>query len=99
MKKPVTEERRFCDFCAEDHHEVPAYTKCVVCGKDLCVSHHLRLEVHTGRPGKVFRVELCPTHARVLAPILDGLRETSGNWEYPEFNEAGLKEIFRFMAK
>ena len=47
MKKPVTEERVFCDFC-----EGEARAKCLVCGKDLCSNHTLLLPVLKSYRGK-----------------------------------------------
>jgi len=98
MKKAITEERRFCDFCEE-----PAYEECLVCGKDLCRDHRLVLRVYLDREDKGLRAPLCPKDTEPLLPFLDSLKGKSTSWEKvghnPEFNEARLGEILNFLRK
>ncbi len=97
MKKPVTEDRVFCDLCNE-----PGYTQCMVCGKDLCSKHRVELIVHLDRQDRAFRASLCPTDALPLRPFLESLLGKSKSWEKagqnPEFSEARLGEIVMFLT-
>lgn len=90
MKKPVTEDRVFCDFC-----EQAAQVKCLVCGKDLCSHHMLSLTLKGPNHYNPFHAYLCPQDGRPLLSILEGYRGRS-TWENcganAESNEARLKE-------
>jgi len=97
MKKPVTEERKFCDFCEE-----PGYTECIVCGKDLCSKHRLELIIYMDYESQAFRVSLCREDAQPLRPFLESLAGKSTNWEKagqnPEYNERKLAEVLLFLG-
>ena len=96
VKKPVTEDRTFCDYC-----EAPGYTQCLVCGKDLCPEHRLELVVYLDRQDWAFRASLCREDALALAPVLKNLAGKSIGKERvgqnPEFNEARLADILAFL--
>ena len=98
MKKDVTEERTFCDFCAVDEG---AYAQCLVCGKDICRNHAITLTVYLDRQDRTFRASLCPEHAQVLKPLLVGLKAAHGTWENtgqnPAFNEVQLDKIVDWL--
>jgi len=96
VKKDVTEPRTFCDYCEE-----PAYTQCLVCGKDLCSKHRLELVIYLNRQDQCFRASLCREDAQPLLPILESYQQKSDTWRKaghnPEFNEARLAEMLDFM--
>ena len=96
MKKPITEDRTFCDICEE-----PGYTECMVCDKDLCSKHRLELVIYLDFQDQSFRASLCPEDALPLRPFLEKLagrsltaRRAGHN---PEFNEARLADILQFI--
>jgi len=97
MKKPVTEERVFCDFCEE-----PGHTECTVCGKDLCNKHRLELVIYLDYQSHCFQASLCPVDAKPLLPFLESLKGKSDTWQKaghnPEFNEKRLTEIVWFLS-
>lgn len=98
MKKPVTEERVFCDYCEE-----PGYTKCLMCDKDLCSKHRLELVIYVDRQDRCFRASMCLVDAQPLLPILEIFQGRSTDWRKaghnPEFNEARLEEILNFLKQ
>jgi len=98
VKKDVTEQRTFCDFCAADEG---AYEQCLVCGKDVCRVHNLTLTVSLDRRDHTFTASLCPEHAQVLKPLLMGLKAAQGTWastgHNPEFNETQLGRILHWL--
>ena len=95
-KKPVTEERTFCDFCEE-----PAHTECMLCDKDLCSQHRVEVLVYIGEKSEYFRAALCRRDARWIEPFLKECRNKSRTWDRvghnPEYNEKRLKEILEFI--
>ena len=98
MKKPITEERSFCDFCAVDEL---AYAECLVCGKDICVLHRIVFIVALDREDRSFRASLCPEHAPILKPILQALKAAEGTsrsvGQSPDFNAAQLVKILDWI--
>lgn len=96
MKKSVTEEKTYCDFCEEGKEE-PGWAGCLVCGKDLCRLHRLELTVYLDRQDRTFRASLCPVDARSLLPLLESYRGMTQTWQQAgqnvQFNEAQLQEI------
>lgn len=98
MKKPITEDRSFCDFCAKDE---PAYAECLVCGKDICVLHRIVFTVFLDREDRAFRASLCPEHGKILLPILQALQAREGTsrstGHSPEFNAAQLLKILDWI--
>lgn len=98
MKRPVTEERVFCD---EEGCKEPGYTECMVCDKDLCSNHRLELVFYLNYQSKTFRASLCPHDAQPLLPFLSSLMGKSTSerkaGHNPEFNEARLREILAFL--
>ncbi len=98
MKKPVVEERTFCDFCEE-----LGYTECLLCEKDLCSKHRLEVVIYLDRQDYPFRASLCPADGNILLPILNKFQGKSTSWQKvgqsPEFNEARLGEILEFLKK
>lgn len=97
MKKPVTEDRVFCDFCEE-----PGRAQCMVCDKDLCPKHRVELVICLDRSDWSFRASLCPEHAQPLRPFLESLAGKITSWQKvghnPEFNEKRLAEILEFLS-
>jgi len=97
MKKPVTEEKTFCDFCEERGCSV-----CLVCGKDLCRNHRLELCIYLDNQQNTFRAGLCPKDAEPLLPILTAFQGKGDTWEKvgqnPATNEYALAGIFQFMG-
>ena len=97
MKKPVTEERVFCDFCEE-----PGYTQCMLCDKDLCHEHRIELVIYLDRQDRMFQASLCQQDAQPLVPFLKMLKGKSDSWRKaghnPEFNEARLGEMLKFLS-
>ena len=95
-KKPVTEERTFCDFCDE-----PAHTECMLCDKDLCQAHRVEVVVFLSDPSHCFRASLCHQDALSVEPFLFECKNKSLTWQRagqnPEFNEARLKEVLDFI--
>ena len=104
MKKPVTEERDFCDIC-----EKPRHGQCLVCGQDLCDEHTVELRVRLcGDHYPGFLANLCPTDGAPLLPILEKLKGKSAaregsDWlatgHNPQFNEAKLEAIVKFLKQ
>ena len=96
MKKPVTEEKTFCDFCDQ-----PGYTECMVCDKDLCPQHRIELVIYLDRQDWPFRASLCRECAQPLLPFLESLQEKSTTWRKaghnPESNEKRLTDILFFL--
>ena len=96
MKKPVTEEKTFCDFCEE-----PGYTECMVCDKDLCPKHRIEVVIYLNRQDWAFRASLCREDAQPLLPFLESLAGKSTSWQKaghnPEFNEKRLTDILFFL--
>jgi len=96
VKKPVTEERTFCDFCEE-----PSYTECMLCDKDLCHEHRVEVVVYLNASDHCFRASLCRRDARWIEPFLKECQNKSLTWHRaghnPEFNEARLKEVLGFI--
>lgn len=96
MKRAVTEEKTFCDFCNQ-----PGWAQCLVCDKDLCKDHRLELGIYLDRQDRNFRASLCPLDAQPLLPILESYRGKSTSWEKtghnPEFNEAQLENAIAFL--
>ena len=97
MKKDVTETRTFCDFCDE-----PAYTECMVCGRDLCSHHRLELVIYLDRQDRSFRASLCRQDAQPLRSFLESLAGKNTSWQKagqnPEFNEQRLADILLFLG-
>lgn len=85
MKKSVTEQKTFCDFCDQ-----PGWAQCLICDKDLCRNHRLELSIYLDRQDHSFRASLCPVHAR---PLLDLLLP------YPDGKERGIHEIWQMDEK
>ena len=92
MKKSVTEERTFCDFCP-DLQEQPGYSVCLVCGKDLCQGHRLEMNIYLMNQGRTFQASLCPKDAEPLLPILTTLQ---GKGESPAHV---LADILQFIER
>ena len=95
-KKPVTEERTFCDFCDQ-----PGHTECMLCDKDLCSQHRVEVVVYLNDQSHCFRAALCRRDARWIEPFLKQCQNKSLSWHRaghnPEFNEARLKELLEFV--
>jgi len=98
MKKPVTEEKTFCDFC-----DGPGWTQCLICDKDLCKDHRLELRIYLDRQDRSFRASLCPVDAQPLLSILESYQGKSTSWEKtghnPDFNEAQVNNILHFILR
>jgi len=96
MKRNVTEERVFCDFCEE-----PGYTQCLLCDKDLCPKHRIEVVIYVDRQDWAFRASLCQEDAQPLLPFLCNLVGKSTTerkaGQNPGFNEARLADIINFI--
>lgn len=100
MKKPVTETRIFCD---EEGCDELAYTQCLLCGKDLCRYHRIEVVIYLDRQDWCFRASLCRDDAQPFLPFLKSLKGKSATerqaGQNPEFNEARLVDIIRFLFR
>lgn len=99
MKRPVTEQRTFCDLCGEEAELAGA--ECIICGKDICRKHEVRVLVEASMYYKTgARACLCIPDAKPLLPFLKTLvgkstwRSAGHNGEY---NEARLAELITLI--